>query len=267
MSEHAAKQARYIFTVTAGHTGTAWLADFLRGSLAIEAIHEPLQIDDFGTRMPNIKVMRSFNERGNDALVRSFWSAKLADISRKQHYAETNHTLAKCGLVENLAGSSIKESSALIVLRRDLIAQCISYVTRGDFLNITINWQWYLHPSYKNVIIDPEPFVRLGQIGMAIWYTYEMDARQYYYLTKFGDRLNFIEARLEDLTTQSGAGRLLEALGYICEPQIPPPRNTSGDQLKSQVADQVARVMNGIGYEPRTLVERYRRDGKSLDLS
>lgn len=267
MPDHAAKQARYIFTVTAGRTGTAWLAEFLRGSLAIETIHEPLGIDDFGTRMPDIKIMRSFNERGNDAFVRSFWSAKLAEIARKPHYAETNHTLAKCGLVENLVGSSISKDSALIVLRRNLVAQCISYITRGDFRNITMNWQWYLHPRYRNTIINPEPFLRMGEIGMAIWYTYEMDARQYYYLTKYGEHLNFIEARLEDLTSQSGARRLLEALGYSCEPRIPPPSNVNSGQLDSQVADRIADVMNAISYEPRALVQGYRQAGRSLDLS
>ena len=51
----------YIFTLTGGRTGTAWLAEFLAANLHIPAIHEPLDIDDFGANMPDIRLMRSFN--------------------------------------------------------------------------------------------------------------------------------------------------------------------------------------------------------------
>ena len=52
------------FTITAGRTGTAWLRSFLSLNFNIEAIHEPLGIDDFGTQMPDIKTMRNFNNFG-----------------------------------------------------------------------------------------------------------------------------------------------------------------------------------------------------------
>ena len=60
------------FTITAGRTGSAWLASFLSANLKAHAI-EPLEIDDFGVKMPDIRTMRSFNNFGNNDFVRQFW--------------------------------------------------------------------------------------------------------------------------------------------------------------------------------------------------
>jgi len=38
------------FTITAGRTGSAWLASFLSMNLQIEEVHEPLGINDFGEK-------------------------------------------------------------------------------------------------------------------------------------------------------------------------------------------------------------------------
>ena len=52
------------FTITAGRTGSAWLTSFLTANLGIDAVHEPLGIDDFGDQMPDIRTMRTFNNYG-----------------------------------------------------------------------------------------------------------------------------------------------------------------------------------------------------------
>ena len=61
-----------IFTLSAGRTGTVWLSEFLAVNLNYEALYEPLGVEDFGNRMPDIKIMRSFNENGNNAIVKDF---------------------------------------------------------------------------------------------------------------------------------------------------------------------------------------------------
>ena len=264
MSERQSTAAKYIFTVTAGRTGTAWLADFLSANLKVPTIHEPLEIDDFGTRMPDIKIMRSFNDRGNDELVRNFWKGKLAEIARQESYAETNHTLAKCGLVENLAGSEIAKDSVLVVLRRNRIDQCLSYLARGDFLNITIDWQWYLSPNYQNNIINPEIFFKYGQMGRALWYVYEMDVRQHYYIRQYGDALNFIEVDLEQVTQPPQAKAFLEAIGVSTPVVMPERRNQNAQQLSGEIADSVAAIVNSINYDPEALVSHYLAEGREL---
>ena len=137
-----------IFTLSAGRTGTAWLSEFLAVNLNCEAFHEPLGIDDFGNRMPDIKIMRSFNENGNNALVKDFWKRKLSMLTSNIHI-ETNQTLGKCGLIENISRSKLAEKSRIIILKRDIVRQCASYVVRHDFVHITTAWQWYLHPCYQ----------------------------------------------------------------------------------------------------------------------
>ena len=143
-----------IFTLSAGRTGTAWVSEFLAVSLNCEALHEPLGFQDFGNRMPDIKIMRSFNETGNNAIVKDFWKRKFSMLTSNIHI-ETNHTLGKCGLIENISRSQLAEKSRIIILKRDIVRQCASYVVRHDFVHITTAWQWYLHPSYqKNLSIQ-----------------------------------------------------------------------------------------------------------------
>lgn len=62
-----------IFTLIAGRSGSGWLSKFMAANLDITSVHEPLEIDDIDMRMPSIKVRRSFNTRGMDAVVRDFW--------------------------------------------------------------------------------------------------------------------------------------------------------------------------------------------------
>ena len=143
-----------IFTLSAGRTGTAWVSEFLAVSLNCEALHEPLGFQDFGNRMPDIKIMRSFSENGNNAIVTDFWKRKISMLISNIHI-ETNHTLGKCGLIENISRSQLAEKSRIIILKRDIVRQCASYVVRHDFVHITTAWQWYLHPSYqKNLSIQ-----------------------------------------------------------------------------------------------------------------
>ena len=75
------------FSITAGRTGSAWLASFLSANLQIDEIHEPLGINDFGEKMPDIRTMRNFNNFGS-----------------------------KCGLVENTILHDRAENTTLIVL-------------------------------------------------------------------------------------------------------------------------------------------------------
>lgn len=130
------------FTITAGRTGSAWLTSFLTKNIGTDAVHEPLGIDDFGVNMPDIRTMRSFNTYGNNDFVKEFWKRKFSNLPYAV-YAETNHTLCKCGLVENLLLNKLEDETTLIVLRRNIVKQCVSYIVRHDFVNVTLAWQWY----------------------------------------------------------------------------------------------------------------------------
>ncbi len=252
------------FTITAGRTGSAWLTEFLSRNLNIDAVHEPLGIDDFGTRMPDIRTMRSFNNYGNNDYVKAFWRNKLSGLTGDV-YAETNHTLAKCGLVENLAESELAKDATLIVLKRNTIKQCVSYFVRNDFINITLAWQWYLHPSYTRNIINPQPFLKIGGLGTPIWYSYEMAARQEYYRQKYGDRINMIEVTLDEAVKEDGAATFLKALGYDQAPILPPPTNENKIDPPPGLTEKVTQIVNGITFDMETLVRGAIERGFTFD--
>ena len=254
----------FIFSITAGRTGTAWVAKFLGENLKIESIHEPLGIDDFGTQMPDIKTMRMFNDRGLTDFVRQFWDRKFAGIEHFRFYAESNHTLAKCGLLEYAAEFRKKDELIFLCIRRNHVDQCASYINRGDFRNITIDWQWYLSTRYKRIIVNPEPLLKIGHLGKIIWYIFEIEARQEYYKALYSARFRFIELELESMTQKKGARELLHALGKSAEPQLSAAINVGkfvGDQkLRNQIAEQLSQ----INFDPIKTARDFIKAGRRL---
>ncbi|MFZ2101027.1 MAG: hypothetical protein WAU86_10730 [Oricola sp.] len=258
-------QKRRIFTITAGRTGTAWLADLFSGNLECHCIHEPLEVFDFGVSMPDIRILRAFNEYGNCDAVREFWERKIGLIEQHDCYIETNHTLAKCGLIENIADSAIAGDTTIVNLRRNKVKQCVSYIVRNDFNNMTLIWQWFLHPGYRKKIINPEPFFAIGQIGMIVWYIFEIEARQVYYKKKFGAKLKFVDADLEVITTEKGAREFWDRLGLTGEITLPPPANrTEGAPPPPALVDQITQVFAAINFDAETIVDAFIESGASL---
>lgn len=244
---------RAIFTITAGRTGTAWLADLLALNCGVDAIHEPLGINDFGERMPDVRTMRNFNNFGNNDFVRAFWDRKFATLPETP-YAETNHTLAKCGLVENLVRSGLAREVTLVALSRDVVKQCVSYLVRDDFANMTIRWQWYLDPGYALNLISPAPFLEIRKIGVALWYCYEMAARQEFYRQKYGGDVRILDAALEDLTTAQGAARFLSQLAPSGTALLPAPKNESNTKVPAAMRDAVENIVKDISFDVETTV-------------
>lgn len=246
----------YIFTLTAGRTGTAWLAEFLGQNLKVPSIHEPLEIEDMGVHMPETGLIRSFNTYGNDQRVQSFWHKKFSLIIENEAYIETNHVLGKCGLIENLMNFQERDGVFVICLTRDLVTQCASYIIRNDFRNSTIYWQWYLDPEYPRNLVDPTPFSRFDHYGTAIWYCFEMAVRQEYYRQKFGSAVKFIEVNLDDLVTGRTANDLLSSIGCPGTPILPSPTNQAkkvddyGDLI-----DKLTEVFAKIAFDPIAIAQ------------
>lgn len=256
----------HVFTLSAGRTGTAWLAQLLGQNLVSGAVHESLLPGDFGTKMPDIRIMREFNNYGMTRRVRDFWRNKLAALPEK--YAETNHTLGKCGLIEALARSDHAADTTVVVLRRNLVDQCASYIVRGDFSQITTEWQWYLSPQYRNVMIDPTPFLPRGAVGRSLWYCFEMEARYAYYLKQYGDKIRFVETSLESAATPNGAQDLLKNLGYSGLVNLPEKTNatTSDVSTLEHLKSEVGKVVETMNFNANEIADTYIKGGKKLSL-
>ena len=256
-----------VFTVTAGRTGTAWLAELLRRNGLPDALHEPLGVDDFGVRMPEIRTMRLFNERGMVPDVAAFWERKLATLPAEGPYAETNHTLAKCGLVEALAARRPAAPVCLVCLRRDRARLAASLLRRGDFANLTLIWQWYLDPACRRRIVPPEPLLMAHGplVGGILWYVLEMEARQAYYALLYGDRFRFLFCELEELATPEGARRLLQALGLPAgQPVLPPCTNATRPAGPEPWRERLQAVVAALEVDPAAEARRFVESGGRL---
>ncbi len=255
----------YYYTVTAGRTGTAWLSKFLFENLNIESIHEPLGVYDFGKEMPDIKIMRAFNTFGNCEIVKEFWRNKFLNLSLKKNFVETNHTLSKCGLIENINNTKLASKTLFLILRRNKIKQCLSYLNRRDFhSNITIPWQWYLLPNYNRKIIDPNLFSG-SKFSTIFWYVFEIEARQIYYQKKFKNRLNFLEINLEEINEKSGAKMFLSKIGIsINEPKLPQKLNQNQKIVNKNLINEMTVAFSAIKLDVIEIVDIFLKSGKSL---
>ncbi|MEM6462143.1 MAG: hypothetical protein AAF724_09530 [Pseudomonadota bacterium] len=252
-----------IFTITGGRTGTAWVVELVRANTDCPAVHESTKVDDIGVKSPDIRTMRHFNTYGMTPLIRSFWRNKFSILPDTPTYLESNHALAKAGLVEALAEQS-KDRISILLLRRNWHDQVASYVDRGDFERIANVWLWYLDPRIPRRIIDPADLLELGTMGTAIWYAAEMEARQEYYRQLYADRFEFIDCTLEAMTTEAGAGMLLKRLGFTVSPVLPPRRNAKREKPKTRLRRKLFEALDTFRFDPVAEAQRFIEAGKSL---
>lgn len=245
-----------------------FLSHLISANTDITAVHEPLDVVDFGTRMPDIRTMRMFNEKGFNAEVKSFWKRKFGLLPTTRDYIETNHTLGKCGLIEHIMSSpELHTSTSIILLKRaDKVSHAVSHFNRGDFQNITIDWQWYLNMRYKNLIVNPDPFLEYGRAGYIFWFIEELSARQEYYKTLYSHKIRFIDAVLEQISKNNGAVKLLSDLELGELKTMPKAANQS-----SQSNDPaMVRTMKDVFEKTRGLandaVTQYFKAGKRLHI-
>lgn len=202
--------------------------------------------------------------------VRQFWDRKATTIPEAGPYAETNHTLAKCGLIEFLADANPAPKISIICLRRNWVDQALSYIRRRDFSSPTTIWQWLLDPRCARKIVDPKSLTGLGAHVPMFWYMAEMEARQAYYRRLFGDRMSFIDCTIEEIAEPPGAARLLSALGHDgrLPLSLPPPSNTTpkGENKGAEASRRamIAAVSNKIRFNAEDVAQRYIESGMRL---
>lgn len=212
-----------IFTMTYGRSGTSYLSQ-LMGANVEQAIvsHELNSPDDWGIMSPDVSVMQRYNHYGVDLVVDFFWKRKNNIINDalvrldKEHWIETNHQLAKAGLMD-----ARDDESKVIVLTRDPVDVAMSMLSRSDYKNMAISWLYYLDPRYpKNRTPVPDMSKEEDRI---VWYIKEMQAR----MREALDQERVVRARLEDLNTEDGVRKLLSDLSLPCPENVtfPQPSN------------------------------------------
>lgn len=220
---------RAVFTITAGRTGTGYLAQLFANNLNCRAVHEAIGPRDFGLRTPEIGHMRQYNCLGNTPRVKEFWANKWRTLPETHDlFVETSHLNAKAGLMVNLP-TDVKVD--IILLRRNWLDTARSYKNRFDFLNKFNEWQCYLDWDYPANIISKNRLPEAGWHGKLIWYLSEIEARQEFARLKWADQVNFIDCNLEDIVKKDGAQALLEQFGLEGEVKLPGKTNESDAKL------------------------------------
>lgn len=255
---------KYVFTITAGRTGTAWLTQLFDLNFNCTAVHEYLQFGDIGLRSPDIGVMQAFNHWGNNDRVRAFWRKKLSMLPKIDMYVETNHALAKGGLIENLDCLPNDIDVYFITMRRDWTKQALSYLNRYDFSNYTTVWQWYLDHRYALNMIPSDQLYAKGMVGSIIWYIIEVEARQAYYRQLYSDRYTFVDATLESATTMRGAQNLLAPFGHKGAVYLPEKANANINQGSPVPAEQIQSVVDHIKFDAEQIAADFIKSGRRL---
>jgi len=196
---------RYIFTLTTGRSGTAWLAKLLSQFPDTQVHHERLKPDDWGLNTPDISTLMEYNTKGNTERVRQFWLQKVNFLEtnvKSGTYVETSHTLGKAGLIENL---DLFPEHNIVLLERNPIKVMHSMMRRGDYKCLGNMWIWLLDPGYALNHSRPKGKT---QKDLCQWYVSEMNLRIQDLLTK--NRVNTVLHK----TGIHETGPLLKKLGY-----------------------------------------------------
>ena len=269
---------RFLFTLTAGRTGTASLAKLFETNCpAAECHHEIIGWDRFGLDSPDLSTMTLFNSQGNLPAVRDFWARKFARVAASPAalYVETSHVLMKAGLLENLALllERLEGPAELhfVELQRDLFDTVLSYRSRFDFTNKSMWWLWYLDPHYPRNIVEFGKLADFGLNGVCLWYLFEVRARAAYYRQLFGGRPSLVFHRLELPALQDAAAAtdLLTAVTGAALPgpcRLPAPQNRGQNkpQFPPREVALLRRMVSEIRFDPEATARDYIDQGRRL---
>lgn len=264
---------RFVFTITTGRSGSAYLAALLGENLEDAAVfHERTGWLNFGVVTPDLSDFTFFNSLGNVAKVQAFWKRKFRrDLAGpKRVHAEASHLLAKAGLLENIGLLTGKGATVeVVLLNRDVLATLWSFYNRFDFVNNGLAWAFYLDISYPNIIVNPEPFRAHGVAGRALWYIFEMRTRAAYYrrLMDGQDGVRFHAVDLAGIAEPDGARALLDGMELTpARPVVcPPPRNeTAQNFFGDKEKDALTRLVSRFSFDEEELALAYIDSGRRL---
>jgi hypothetical protein len=266
---------QFVFTMSTGRSGTAYLTELLGANTPdVESHHEFLGWRDFGLNTPDVTHLALFNAEGNVEKVQTFWRHKHSVVlnSRARCYVETAHVLMKAGLVENIAPLASAGHVHLVDLQRDVGATIRSFRARYDFFNKGDQWFWYLDEAYPRNLCSFEKFSKYGHSGLCLWYITEIRLRAAYYarLVKTHPNITVHRVRLEDIARPEGALRFLADLGVSRsrdQLRMPPPQNVGSPALDMSAAetDLLNKLVAAAQFDADTLADAAIRQGLNFD--
>lgn len=269
---------RFLFTLTAGRSGTASLAKIFQVNFpTAESHHEIIGWDSFGLDSPDLSTMTLFNSQGNLPAVRDFWARKFDRViaSTAPLYVETSHVLMKAGLLENLDLLRERLDGAAAIhfvdLRRDLFDNVLSFRSRFDFTNKSMWWLWYLDPHYPRNLVEFGKLADFGLNGVCLWYLFEVRARAAYYRQLFAGQpdLTFHGLDLADMQDPTALTAFLGAVSGAPLPgpcQLPAGQNRGKNKpaFPPQEVALLRRMVSEIRFDPEATAQSFIAQGRRL---
>jgi SAM-dependent methyltransferase len=261
---------KLIFALTAGRTGSAYLAELLRQNVSdAEVHHERLGYTSFGIDTPDISHFHAYNTFGVTSYVNAFWQRKINTILScgKPCYAETSHVLMKAGLVENAVAMAGGHDIHFILLKRNVLDTIVSYHQRCDFLNYSNMWMRFLDPNYAMNMIRSAPFIQYGLQGVRLWYLNEIAVRSEVFRLLYSHypNVHFHTVDIADLNDKKNVAALLKQLGLPSSSIVLPPKQnvtTEGLPMSDEEREALKRFLDTTALDPvafaRELVQTQR---------
>jgi hypothetical protein len=195
-----------VFAVTAGRTGTTYLARLLAACPQTTSLHEPGP--HFGYFLRQVQHA--------PALARQFWlEYKLPTIAAvaTPRYAEVSHLFGK-GFVESLLGLGVVPR--VVLLRRHPRRIAASWLTRGVIPGRTkLGLKIHLHPGDPGVLPFPNWWAA-SDYQLCFWYALEMERRQRAYAELFAAAgATCVDVTAEELHDPARFLHVAETLGVL----------------------------------------------------
>ncbi len=202
----AARDKVLVFAVTAGRTGTTYLARLLAACPQTTSLHEPGP--HFGYFLRQVQHA--------PALARQFWlEYKLPAIAAvaTPRYAEISHLFGK-GFVEALLALEIVPR--VVLLRRPPRLIAASWLTRGVIPARTkLGLKIHLHPGDPGVLPFPGWWAA-SDYQLCYWYALEMERRQRAYAELLGAAgATVVDVTAEELHDPARFLAVAETLGVL----------------------------------------------------
>ena len=186
LTEVASK--KLIFTVTAGRTGTRYVAELFKTLDGVCAIHE----DE-----PSFSHVMRPSQGHPDLAERWVLGQLLPHIAATRHpvYVRTEHLTCK-GFLEPLLALGLRP--AILLLRRSPRRVARSYLDKDTVPGRTsLGVTYMLHPTDPGVLPLPE-YQRFSDYQLCFWYALEIERRQLHYGQLFHEQ----NLPVEDVTAE-----------------------------------------------------------------
>jgi len=249
MASKRAIRPKLVYTCTAGHSGTNFLAYLLRANLPEGRAKVYHERNVFGTLVPDLGMRMKYNSLGNTVDIRDWWKGRMKYMEAEvfggglQWYVETDHTPWISGLLENVLHYD-QYDQYYIFLYRDPLKIIKSLHRRADMFNVADMALWWLKPEYELNHVDFNFFHSLapeipelpGKVKISysyrLWYPFEILARQQFVRENLRKlpHVGTYDINVDQLNDAKEVAALLRWMGHTVEPDdvtIPEPTNVT----------------------------------------